>query len=46
MILQEPLRKIQTFSGRIFVEEYDIVICHGEYYVRGASSALYANTYQ
>ena len=31
--LQEPLRKIQTFSGRIFVEEYDNLSAMGKYYV-------------
>jgi signal transduction histidine kinase len=40
--LQEPLRKIQTFSGRIFVEEYDNLSAMGKYYVeRTKLSALH-----
>ncbi|MFD2907639.1 ATP-binding protein [Flavobacterium ardleyense] len=43
--LQEPLRKIQTFSGRIFVEEYDNLSAMGKYYVeRTKLSALHMQT--
>ncbi|MBX9889161.1 MAG: two-component sensor histidine kinase [Flavobacteriaceae bacterium] len=43
--LQEPLRKIQTFSGRIFVEEYDNLSAMGKYYVeRTQLSALHMQT--
>ena len=31
--LQEPLRKIQSFSGRILLEEYDNLSDKGKYYV-------------
>ncbi len=43
--LQEPLRKIQSFSGRIFVEEYDNLSAMGKYYVeRTKLSALHMQT--
>ncbi|MEC4005233.1 ATP-binding protein [Flavobacterium sp. SUN052] len=43
--LQEPLRKIQTFSSRIFVEEYDNLSAMGKYYVeRTKLSALHMQT--
>lgn len=43
--LQEPLRKIQTFSGRIFIEEYDNLSAMGKYYVeRTKLSALHMQT--
>jgi light-regulated signal transduction histidine kinase (bacteriophytochrome) len=44
--LQEPLRKIQTFSGRIFVESMT-VICNGEILLNVRSfQCPYANAYQ
>ncbi|PKB18210.1 ATP-binding protein [Flavobacterium sp. 5] len=43
--LQEPLRKIQAFSGRIFDEEYDNLSPKGKYYVeRTRLSALHMQT--
>jgi len=43
--LQEPLRKIQAFSGRIFEEEYDNLSAMGKYYVeRTKLSALHMQT--
>lgn len=43
--LQEPLRKIQSFSGRIFTEEYDNLSAMGKYYVeRTKLSALHMQT--
>lgn len=43
--LQEPLRKIQSFSGLIFVEEYDNLSAMGKYYVeRTKLSALHMQT--
>jgi signal transduction histidine kinase len=43
--LQEPLRKIQVFSGRIFDEEYDNLSPKGKYYVeRTRLSALHMQT--
>ncbi|MFT5252030.1 MAG: light-regulated signal transduction histidine kinase (bacteriophytochrome) [Flavobacteriales bacterium] len=43
--LQEPLRKIHTFSGRIFAEEYDNLSAMGKYYVeRTKLPALHVQT--
>ena len=43
--LQEPLRKIQAFSGRIFDEEYENLSPKGKYYVeRTKLSALHMQT--
>jgi hypothetical protein len=47
VMIYKNLKKIQTFSGRIFVEEYDNLSAMGKYYVeRTKLSLAHANAYK